>query len=116
MAAPLAAILIPRQSGGRNYYTYSVGFAGEIIVEGSTNPEHDACRAMKARGFTGTLLLCDCNTGKERSRIDIERGAKWYMAEDQRGFRLRAWTPYPGKVLAGTGETSEPRKDTSEAA
>jgi hypothetical protein len=110
------ATLIPRKSGGKHYYTYSVGFAGELIVEGSSNPEHDACRAMLARGITGTLLLLDCDTGKERSRIDIERGALWFVSEDQRGFRVKRWAPYPRPESPRTGESLEPTGDTSEAA
>ena len=82
MSPPLVATLIPRKSGGKNYYTYSVEFAGELIVEGSNNPEHDACRALLANGITGTLLLLDCATGKERSRIDIELGSRWVVSED----------------------------------
>jgi hypothetical protein len=112
----VVARLIPRQSGGKHYYTYSVEFAGELIVEGSSNPEHDACRAVLARGITGTLLLLDCNTGKERSRIDIERGFLWTVAEDQRGFRLKRWAPYPRPESPRTGESLEPTGDTSEAA
>jgi hypothetical protein len=114
MPEPIIATLIPRKSGGKNYYTYSVEFAGELIVEGSTNPEHDACRALLAKGFTGTLLLQDCSSGKGRTRIDIERGASWAVSEDQKGFRLRKWSPWQGDSLAA--EANEPSADTPEAA
>jgi hypothetical protein len=115
VSEPLVATLIPRNSGGKHYYTYSVEFAGELIIQGSSNPEHDACRALLA-GITGTLLLLDCNTGKERSRIDIERGALWLVSEDQRGFRLKRWAPYPRPESPRTVELSDPSSDISEAA
>jgi hypothetical protein len=111
------ARLIPRQSGGKHYYTYSVEFAGELIVQGSNNPEHDACRALLARGFAGTLLILGCATGRERRRIDIERGALWTVSEEQRGFRLRRWeAPINAGVEARTVERSDPSSDASKAA
>ena len=116
MSAPVVATLLPRQSGGKHYYTYSVEYQGEVIVSGSNNPEHDACRALLTKGVTGTLLLLDCATGKERCSIDIERGALWLVSEDQRGFRLRRWTPYPCRGESETGDAPELGADTSEAA
>jgi hypothetical protein len=116
MSEPIVATIIPRRSGGKHYYTYSVEFAGELIVKGSITPEHDACRALLAKGFTETLLLNDCNTGKERSRIDIELGALWVVSEYQRGFRLRRWEPYSRGDSSRTAVGSDPSADTSEAA
>ena len=116
MTAPIVATLLPRQSGGKHYYTYSVEYQGEVIVSGSNNPEHDACRALLARGVTGALLLLDCATGKERSSIDIERGAIWLVSEGQRGFQLKRWSPYPHPESPRTGEGSDPIAATPEAA
>ena len=116
MSEPIIATLIPRKSGGKNYYTYSVKFAGELIVNGSINPEHDACRALLTKGITGTLLLQDCGNGKGRTRIDIERGALWCISEGQHGFRLARWKAYPCQDSPETGESLEPGADTSEAA
>jgi hypothetical protein len=116
VSEPLIATLLPRQSGGKHYYTYSVEFAGELIVEGSNNPEHDACRALLANGITGPLLLLDCATGKERSRIDIERGALWLVSEEQRGFRVRRWAPTDAEDSPRTGESLEGNAAAPEAA
>jgi hypothetical protein len=116
MSPPLIATLIPRKSGGKHYYTYSVQFSGEVIVQDSNNPEHDACRALLAKGLTGTLLILDCATDRERSRIDIERGSFWLVSEDQRGFRFRRWTAYVREGSPTTAEGFHPSNDTSEAA
>jgi len=112
VSEPLIATLLPRQSGGKHYYTYSVEYQGEVIVAGSNNPEHDACRALLTKGTTGTLLLLDCATGKERSRIDIERGALWLVSEEQRGFRVRRWAPTDAEDAPRAAEAREPSGET----
>jgi hypothetical protein len=117
MSEPIIATLIPRKPGGKHYYTYSVEIAGELIVKGSTNPEHDACRVLLSRGFTGTLLLQSCDTGKARTSIDIERGAAWRIGEEDRdGLRLRWIAPANPDSSPGTDESLEPGTATPEAA
>src|SRR5262249_51746418 len=55
-----------------NYYLYDVVFNGETIVSDSRVPEFDACRVLLARSLTGTLVLADAVTGKNRLSLDIE--------------------------------------------
>lgn len=96
LEGPVIARLIPLwKPRGRFGYAYDVELHGELIVAGSRDPEHDACRALQARGITGKLQLIDGNTGKPRTRIDIEAGAKWRVSEeDTDGLRLRRWCLY----------------------
>src|SRR6476660_901638 len=64
-------------AGGMPYSdNYTVAFAGEIIVEGSRDPETDLARALLARGHTGSVTLLDGATGKPRTIINIEKAAK----------------------------------------
>jgi hypothetical protein len=107
------AILVPlpadEGSGRDNYYLYDVAYHGETIVSGSRIPEFDACRALLARGLTGTLVLADAVTGKNRLSLDIERGAKLTVREDQnRAPRLAKWKPFDGggcsRLINGGGE------------
>ena len=99
--AILAALQADEGSGRDNYYLYDVAFNGETIVSGSRIPEFDACRVLLARGLTGTLVLADAVTGKDRLSLDIERGAKLTVREDQnRAPRLAEWKPFDGGGLS----------------
>ena len=98
------AFLVPLKpdSGSErdNYYLYDVVFSGETIVSDSRVPEFDACRVLLARSHTGTLVLADAVTGKNRLSLDIERGAKLTVREDQnRAPRLAKWKPFDRKGL-----------------
>ena len=107
------AFLVPLKSdpGSErdNYYLYDVVFNGETIVSDSRVPEFDACRVLLARSLTGTLVLADAVTGKNRLSLDIERGAKLTVREDQnRAPRLAKWKPFDGggcsRLINGGGE------------
>jgi hypothetical protein len=59
---------------------------GKLLVERSRDPEHDAARALVAKGITtGELTLCNGKTGKPRTIIDIEKAAKLMTTEESRG-------------------------------
>jgi hypothetical protein len=66
---------------------------GERIVTGSPDPEFDCCRALLARGVSGRVRFIDGRTGRHRSTIaDIEAGAQWRTAEeDRRGLRRKRY-------------------------
>src|SRR5687768_14081918 len=90
-----AAILHPHWAGGRNGYVYDVAFRGELIVSRARDPEHAAARALLSRGITGTLELIDANTGRTRTRFDIEVAAGFTVAEgDERGLCRQTWRPF----------------------
>jgi len=96
-------VALPADEGSErdNYYLYDVAYQGETIVSGSRIPEFDACRVLLARGLTGTLVLADAVTGKNRLSLDIERGAKLTVREDQnRAPRLAKWKPFDGGGLS----------------
>ena len=100
-----SAFLVPLKpdpgSERDNYYLYDVVFNGETIVSNSRVPEFDACRVLLARSLTGTLVLADAVTGKNRLSLDIERGAKLTVREDQnRAPRLAKWKPFDGGGLS----------------
>ena len=96
----LAALPADEGSGRDNYYLYDVVFRGETIVSGSRIPEFDACRVLLARGLTGTLVLTDAVTGKNRLSLDIQRGAKLTVREDQnRTPRLAKWKQFKTGAL-----------------
>jgi hypothetical protein len=66
--------------GHRGQY-YRVWYEGSVLIEECRYPEYDACRALLARGITGRLesyLVSEYPAG-----LDIERGAKWTIREDE---------------------------------
>jgi hypothetical protein len=73
----------------RHGYAWHVEFDGERIVTSSDDPEHDACRILAARGYTGPIEFTDGITGKLRITIPkIEVAALYRMQESARGLRL----------------------------
>ena len=59
----------------KHWYAYDVLLDGELIIEGSRDPETDLARALLARGHTGFVDVIDARTGKPRSRVNIEKAA-----------------------------------------
>jgi hypothetical protein len=55
---------------------YRVTYLGEVLIESARNPEFDACRALLARGVTGTLQIWRPGKAAPDARLDIQRGAK----------------------------------------
>ena len=55
---------------------YRVTYLGATLVESARDPEFEACRALLARGITGTLVTYSPGGSVPRMRVDIEKGAK----------------------------------------
>lgn len=81
-AAQLAVTLHPpiRIEGVRFAAKWSVSFRGELIVEGSADPECDCARVLLARGFSGILAILD-ETTLPRTFVDIRRAALHRVSE-----------------------------------
>jgi hypothetical protein len=70
-------------------YRYDVILDGETIVCRSSDPGHDAARALLARGFRGRFRTIDFNTGRPRMIFDIEKAARLRVIEqDRRGLKI----------------------------
>ena len=74
LIAGLVATLHPplRKTGVCYTGRYSVSFRGQLIVDGSHDPECDLARTLVARGFNGFVTMLD-EAGRPRSRISIEK-------------------------------------------
>lgn len=104
------ATLRPYCVGGDKYgYLYDVVVDGETIVRRSHAPEHDACRALLAKGITGRLTLMDMS-GTPRSSLDIEKAAPWTVIEDdKRGLLVVRYREWPGSAaVASPGLETDP--------
>jgi hypothetical protein len=69
--------------------------AGERIVSASRDPEHDAARALLARGMAGPFETAHAD-GRPRMRFaSIEATAGRMVSEEGlRGLKLRRWKPF----------------------
>jgi hypothetical protein len=97
-------------------YRYDVLLGDKVIVSRSRDPEHDAARALLARGVSGRFRTMDFATGKPRMIVDIAKAARLSVIErDDRGpvavahhpmteqDKARAKRHRPGQGLRSTG-------------
>jgi hypothetical protein len=61
-----------RSTGAR----YRVTYLGETLIESARDPEFEACRALLAKGISGTLVTYSPGSSVPRMKVDIEKGAK----------------------------------------
>jgi hypothetical protein len=91
--------LFPIWAGGKAGYLYNVTLDGELVLERSRDPECDLARVLLGRGITGIVDIHDGNTGKVRTRVNVEKAAKVYVSEeDKAGLRLRKYRETPGSA------------------
>jgi len=98
----------------RPWYAYDVTFSGETIVSNSRDPEHDLARALLARGIKGLVEVRDGKTDMPRSRVNIEKAAKWCT-----GSNLERYKWKPSEIADSSpvaGETAVPGAQDKEAA
>jgi hypothetical protein len=99
---PLEAKLFARaKPNTRHWYAYDVEFNGDLIVQGSRDPEHDLARALLARGLTGKVTIFDGVTGKPRTIVNIENAAKWCVGSNLERYRWKALEASDSSPLAG---------------
>jgi hypothetical protein len=78
---------------------YCVTYLGEKLIEGARTPLFDACRALLARGITGTLVMYSPGGSVPRMRVDIEEGSQLTVAEgDKASARLARYRPHPASA------------------
>jgi hypothetical protein len=85
-----AKLFVSAKPSDRHYYAYDVEFDGDLIVQGSRDPEHDLARGLLARGLTGKVTIFDGVTGKPRTIVNIENAAKWCVGSN---LDLYRWKP-----------------------
>lgn len=56
---------------------WSVMREGVVLVANSTQPEHDACRALLAQGITGTLVTRHAGDPHQSLAMSIAWGARF---------------------------------------
>lgn len=95
------AILIPIGIGARGA-RYLVEYEVFHLIE-SHHPGFDACRALLALGVTGTIEFWHADASYPAMRIDIERGSKLTVIENDRtGPKIGGWQEVHPTQCAGT--------------
>lgn len=90
--------LTPLHNGERGPLC-SAHFNGELIVKSSPQPEFDACRVLRARGFDGNIITYSVGCGAPRMRINIEVGADLTVEESRAGqIRIAPYKSFESSV------------------
>jgi hypothetical protein len=84
---------------------YRVTYLGKTLIESARDPEFEACRALLARGVTGTLVTYNPGSSVARMRIDIAKGAQLMTIDNAEvGPRVGRYRPHPKSSDRDDGE------------
>ena len=98
VAADASAVRIEIERTGWHHRGawYRVWHDGKVLIERSRDPAFDACRALLARGVTGTMCTYFPGGTVARMRLDIVRAAEFCASETKtQGPRIARWRSYP---------------------
>jgi hypothetical protein len=74
---------------------YRVTLDGDVLIERCRDPEFETCRALLARGLTGTVESWVRGATAPGFRLDIELGSQAATHESAtRSPRLGKWSPF----------------------
>lgn len=94
-AQPVEVIEIAKAGLGEKQM-FSVTWRGRELLR-SRDPEHDAARALLAKGITGTLRVRWRGAAHDASRVDIERAARRSVRETRgEGPKFAPWKVFDG--------------------
>jgi hypothetical protein len=75
---------------------YRVTYLGKTLIESARDPEFEVCRAMLAKGVTGTLVTYSPGSSVPRMRVDIAKGAQLMTIDNATGGpRIGRYRPHP---------------------
>jgi hypothetical protein len=95
----LVEVILERDPRDRNNPTrkfdhWIAWFGEDHLVEGSRDPEHDACRALLSVGITGRVTFRHKGSLHPSMFMDIEKAARFTVREDGRLFQLERYKPF----------------------
>jgi hypothetical protein len=100
-----------RMSFGRWEYEYEVRLGDELIVI-NRDPECSACRALLAKGITGTARFM--RRGAPYMTMNIERAAQYRVRETERhGPRFVKYQPFPSEIVRALQEACRAGRDST---
>ena len=117
MSTPIKLTIVPGSLNKRGQF-YSVLLGDEVLVPLSLDPEHAACRALVAKGFTGPAEFWRQGADHPRMLIrDIERAAKFSVSEaEAHGPKLTRYQPFPVASFNGVTKRDDSEADEREEA
>jgi hypothetical protein len=75
---------------------YRVTYLGKTLIKSARDPEFEACRALLAKGITGTLVTYSPGSSVPCMRIDIAKGAQLMTIDNaEDGPRIGRYRPHP---------------------
>ena len=75
---------------------YRVTYLGKTLIESARDPEFEACRALLAKGVTGTLVTYIPGSSIPRMLIDFAKGAHLMTIDNAAdGPRISRYRPHP---------------------
>ena len=83
----------------RKHDRWNVWAGKQLVVEGSKDPEHDACRELLKKGITGSAVFWHRGSTDPAMKMVIEWGARYTVRETQSGLKR-----IPYRVFPVTGE------------
>src|SRR5262245_16064474 len=89
---------------------YRVTYLGTTLIESARDPEFEACRALLAKGVTGTMVAYSAGSWVPRMRINIAKGAQLMTIEkDADTPRIVRYWPHPRVIeREGSAEMAFP--------
>ena len=86
---------------------YDVQLDDEVVVRGSRDPEHDAARALLARGIVGPMTTTRANGVPCMYFASIEDTARLTVMETAKGFEVRRWKAFAAPPVAAQTRSLE---------
>jgi hypothetical protein len=75
---------------------YRVTYLGKTLIESARDPEFEACRALLAKGVTGSLVTYSSGSFVSRMRVDIAKGSQLMTIDNAKdGPRIGSYRPHP---------------------
>ncbi len=85
----------PLHGVGGQRYRVTLRNTGEVLIERARDPEWEAARLLRSRGYTGMLEVYWSGRAHPSFRLPIAKAAELSTSEGNRtGLRIGQWRPF----------------------
>ena len=97
---------LPRGVGGQQRYT--VYFSGECLIERARDPEYEACRVLRDRGYSGMLKTYWRHSDVPSMVLDIKHAAERSTTEGVNTVvRVSKYSPFDSSTFGRDGSAQK---------